>query len=232
MSEGLHIDRRSRTHRAARRHRPRAVVVRVVLSLGLLVGFGAIGTSAYWTDRAVVDGGQLSSGSMDLQLQTPTNADWRHVGLGADGTGTATTDTALAIPNLTPSESVAFGLGARNVGNPRLTYSATVATSGTWTFVGSPIRARFYAGTVQSNTTTYPRTGTCNGPALGSADVIVTGTATTIIPDRSLTGAVMPSAGQSESLCLVVSMISTATNDNQSKTGALRLTFTGTQAAS
>lgn len=218
------------SHAAPRRRRSGRI--RLLLSLGLLVGFGAVGTTAYWTDRAVVDSGNISSGTMDLQLQTPTDDTWRHVELGAGGQGTSTTDTALSIPNLTPGESRAFNFGARNVGNPNLTYTATVGRGGTWTYVGTPIRVRFSAGgTADNGTTNNLRTGTCDGTALGAGPVNVGTSATTVIPTRTLTGGgSTTTTGQSEQLCVVVSMDPAATNDNQGKTGTLQLVFTATQA--
>lgn len=197
---------------------------RALLSLGVLACLGVTATSAYWTDTATLDAGTVSSGTMDLQLQLPRSTSvWEYVGPG----GTLT-DTTLAISNLTPGESQAFNLAARNVGNPPLGYTATVAQAGTWTYVNTPITVRFYAAAAAraTNISTYPRTGTCTGTALGTAAVTVAPAAATVIPARTL------ASGASEQLCLVVAMVTTAANENQGKTGSLALAFTATQSMS
>ena len=43
--------------------------VRAVLSLGIVLGFGAVGTLAYWTDDATASGATFESGT----LNPPTN---------------------------------------------------------------------------------------------------------------------------------------------------------------
>lgn len=210
------------THRARRRWFGRGRT-RALLTLGSVTMLGAVGTSAYWTDTANVDGGAITSGSMDLQLQMPYSAtDWYFVGLGS-----GLRDPNLAITDLTPGESQAFNFAARNVGQPDFTYTATVAHSADpWTFVNDPIQVRFYAGATAraTNTSTYPRTGTCSGTALGSGPVTATAApGATVIPARPL------ASGASEQLCAVVSMATTATSDNQGKTGDLAIDFTATQ---
>jgi predicted ribosomally synthesized peptide with SipW-like signal peptide len=209
---------------------------RALLTLGTVFALGAVGTSAYWTDTATVGGTAITSGVMDLQLQTPASGTtWIHSELG-----TSTTDSTLTIAALTPGESQAFDFAVRNVGNPNLTYTATVAQgAGTWSYVNTPIQVRFYAGTTSggpsraTNTSTYPRTGSCTGTAQGVAATTVTSTAQIVVPSRALGGGGSGSTdGQSEQLCVVVSMITTASNDNQGKTGTLQLVFKGDQATS
>lgn len=196
---------------------------RALLSLGVVLVLGAVGTSAFWTDTATVNAGTVTSGTMDLQLQVPRSTTiWEVV-----GTGGSVTDTTLAVGNLAPGESQAFNLAARNVGQPTFTYTALVAQAGTWTFVNNPIQVRFFAGATAraSNTSAYPRTGTCSGTALGTGPVTVTPESSLVIPARTL------ASGASEQLCLVVSMVLAAANDNQGRTGSLRLDFSATQVA-
>lgn len=198
---------------------------RALLCLGVLLVLGAVGTTAYWTDEAIVNGGTISAGTMDLQLQTPSSGTtWLH-----QGTGTSTTDTTLAIANLTPGESQAFDFAARNVGNTPFTYQTSVARAGTWGFVdsasGSPITVRFYAGASAraSNDPAYPRSGTCTGTAQGAGDERVGPTPSTVVPSRPL------ATGSSEQLCVVVAMAGDAVTANQGQQGSLQLTFTAAQ---
>jgi predicted ribosomally synthesized peptide with SipW-like signal peptide len=221
-------------HRAARRGwfggrwfgqgRTRALLA----ALGLLVVPAAMGTMAYWTDTATVDSGSITAGSMDLQLQTPASgSSWVH-----QGAGTTTTDAVLTISNLTPGESQAFNFAARNVGRPPFTYQATVARGGTWTFVdsagGGPVTVRFYAGASAraSNTSTYPRAGTCTGTAQAAGAVRVGASSATVVPTRPL------ASGASEQLCVVVAMAADAVTANQGRQGTIQLAFVATQATS
>lgn len=193
---------------------------RALLALGTVFALGAVGTSAYWTDTATITGGTITSGSMDLQLQTPSSASWVHV-----GSGTSATDATLAIGNLTPNEYHAFDVAARNVGNADFTYTATVAQAGSWTYVNTPITVQFFTGgRVGAEDTSYPIQETCSGTAL--ATVPVAAGPTTVIPSRPL------ALGASEQLCVRVGMVQDATDTNQNKSGQLRFDFTATQVTS
>lgn len=198
---------------------------RALLTLGMVAVLGVTGTSASWTDTATVSAGGISSGSLDLELRTPDNSAWSH-----SGGGTVATDPTLTVSDLTPGERVAFDFGARNKGNPDFRYSATVARAAPWGYSGAPILVRFHTGTA-NNPTVSPRTGSCSGTALGGGAVAVTNTPQTVIPERLLTGGGDTTDGQSENLCLVVSMATDATNVNQDKSGTLRLEFVATQVA-
>lgn len=196
---------------------------RAVLSLGIVLALGAVATSASWSDTATVTSGPIGSGTMDLQLQVPrSTTTWELV-----GTGGSLTDTSLAISDLTPGESQAFNLAARNVGQPTLTYSATVSQASPWSYSGDPIQVRFYAGAVAraTNTSAYPRSGSCSGTALGAA-VTVTSAPVAVVAARTLV------AGAGEQLCVVVSMVTAAANDNQGRTGTLKLDFAAAQVTS
>ncbi len=188
---------------------------------------GAVGTSAYWTDEAVVDSGTISSGSLDLELQTPgSGTAWLH-----QGNGTSTTDTALALDDLTPGETQAFDLAARNVADVAFTYAVSVDRVEPWGLVdggaGSPVTVRFYAGPTAraSNDTTHPRTGSCSGTAQSAGAVRVGTSSSTVVPDRTL------DVGSSEQLCAVVGLADDAVTANQGQQGAVQLTFTATQVA-
>ncbi|MFT4299491.1 MAG: SipW-dependent-type signal peptide-containing protein [Aeromicrobium sp.] len=204
-------------HRRATVRRHRAVTARALLSLGLLAGFGAIGTTAYWTDQASITGGTITSGSMDMRFDTT----------GAIGLSTGYTKSAITWTGLVPGESKAFDLTVNNVGDPPFTYTATVTqgSSPTWTYVDTPVTVQFFNGTAQADTV-YPQQDTCSGTALGTAQTVDT-------TNKSLiTSAPTVAAGGSHQMCMVVGIASSATNDNQSKTGSLSFSFTATQAAS
>ncbi|WP_067432008.1 SipW-dependent-type signal peptide-containing protein [Nocardioides jensenii] len=187
---------------------------RALLSLGLLVGFGSIGTYAYWSDTAVVTGGPITSGAMDLQFDTN----------GAVGNGAGYAKTTITWTGLAPDERKAFNLTVKNVGNPPFTYLATATrgVSPTWTFTGSPITVQLYAGTAVADTT-YPQQDSCTGSPLGTAQAVDTTNKPLISTAQEI------AAGGTQSICIIVGLDPAADNANQSKTGSVSLTFTANQ---
>ncbi|MEX0428698.1 hypothetical protein AB3X52_13800 [Nocardioides sp. DS6] len=223
MRRSMHHAAGRADHRATTR---RATRWRVRASLGLAAASLAVvalttnGSWAFWTDSSTVTGGALTAGTMDLQLQT-TNPN------GAVGLATAYSASDIAVSGLTPSEARAFPVTVKDVGNADFTYAATVTqgTSPSWGYAAGDITVRFYAGTPDTSDTTYPIQQTCGGTALTAAVAVGT-SGTTVIPSRRL------AAGASESLCVVVTMATTASNADQGQSGSLRFDFTATQVTS
>lgn len=207
---GRHADRRARRSRRILT----SARTRALLSLGLLVGFGSIGTFAFWTDTAQVNTGSISSGKMDLQFDTG----------GAAGTGTAYSRSNITWSGLAPNERKAFNLQVNNVGNPPFTYTATATRGATpaWTFVGTPITVQFFTGTAVADTT-YPQQDSCNGAPIGAVQNVDGTNKSVITTPRQL------AAGANENVCIVIGLASSATNDNQGKTGSIALDFTANQ---
>lgn len=200
-------------HAASRRPPWRTALV----ILAVLAGTGVAGTWAYWADTATVLSGTIHAGSMDLQFDAggPGFAD-------GIGTGYVATEIATAVA-LAPGESVAFPLVVRNVGTPAFAWTATVQRHTTWSFVGSPISVVLGSGTPSNPNETYPRVGSCSGDNIGST-VVVSGTAETLLgTGRTVTG------GGADPICVIVRMLPTASNDNQSKSGVLRIDVTAEQ---
>lgn len=208
-------------HSAPRRRTGR---VRAVLCLGVIASLGVISTGAYWTDSAVVTTGTITSGTMDMQV-SKDGSTWDAVGTGTTGSA-----SHIAVSNLTPSEARAYPIYVRNVGDADFTYSATVKQGATpvWTFVGTPITVQLYAGAPVTTDTTYPIQQSCTGTALTASAITVTASSQGVISaDRRVNkGAV------DAQLCVLVTMSSGATNDNQGKTGQLRFDFAANQVTS
>jgi len=198
------------------------VPVRAVLSLGIVLGFGATSTMAYWADEAVMTSGSFTGGAMDLRLNT-SNAQGTDIGYA----NTAITWGGTSATALSPGERKAFSLSVNNVGNPPFTYTATVAkgASPAYGFADSALTVQFYAGTVTADTT-YPQTDSCSGAALGTEQSI-DGTTKSL-----LTTAQRVEAGSSQAVCVVVGVASGAGNTNQGKVGSLSFAFAATQAVS
>ncbi|MVA74720.1 hypothetical protein GC722_01525 [Auraticoccus sp. F435] len=199
--------------------RPRSLWRPVLaLAAAVVLGVGGASSYAYWQDTAQVTTGQITAGTLDLQLDSG----------GAVGTGTAYTKTSIAASNLYPGERLAFPLTVRNVGGVPVRYSATVtrAASQPWTYDATAITLQVYAGPTTAAGTSYPRTGSCGGTALHSSAVAVapSGGPQALFSARGPLG-----GGAEEPLCLLVAMPSTAANANQGKTGTLQLDLTAEQ---
>ncbi len=189
--------------------------------MGVLAALGAVGTSASWSDTASLTTGPVTSGAMDLQLQTAT------AGVGGVGLGTGHTAAEIAASNLTPSESEAFAFTVRNVGNADFTYGATVTQTGTWTFAAGAITVQLFSGGTPSTDSTYPVQEACAGGTAITTSVAVTGSNTVVVPStRSLV------RSTNDSLCLVIAMATSADNTNQGKQGTLKVDFTANQVTS
>lgn len=197
---------------------------RALLSLGIVLALGVVGTSAYWTDNGSIVTGAITAGKMDLQAVAPSPGTWALVGPGGSYTA-----SSITVSNLTPTESQAFNLSVQNVGQPPFTYNATVQQGSTpaWTYTDTPITVTFWTGTA-TNTTAWPRAGTCSGSAIGPT-ITVTATAST---QSIYTAARRLAAGTSEQVCMIVAMVSGAANTDQGKTGALQFNVTAAQATS
>ena len=197
---------------------------RALLSLGTVLALAVTGTAAYWTDTATVTGGTITSGSMDLQVSN-NGSSW-----GAIGSGVGHSATHLTVTGMTPSESYAFPLHVRNVGDADFTYTVTVTqgTTPTWGFVGQPITVQVYRGGTPSTDTTYPIQQECSGgTSLGAAQTVTAG-ASSVVPSPERLNA----GDAAQTLCVKVSMLSSATNSNQGKSGQLRFDITATQVTS
>lgn len=91
----------------------RSTRIRALLSIGMVLGLGAVGTLAYWTDSAALTGGSFTSGTLDIKLDTP---------------GAFTTSMTLA--NMQPGNSKAAVVQVQNVGSLDFTYTATGQAAG------------------------------------------------------------------------------------------------------
>jgi len=138
----------------------RTTRVRAVLSLGIVLGFGAVGTLAYWTDSATLAGGTFTSGTLDIQLS------------GADNNPAAFT-TNFALTDMAPGNSKAGSVIVENVGSLDFNYTATGIAQGA---LGSLLEFRVVpGGTVAGSGSSMSCTGgtqTYNATMNTSSDVI------------------------------------------------------------
>jgi predicted ribosomally synthesized peptide with SipW-like signal peptide len=176
---------------------------RALLSAGLLVGVGAVGTSAYWTDGGTVAGVGFSTGALHIDLENnqqvkpETITDWPELSL----TGMADGDTRAAL----------MTVANNSVGNARLSYRVQVAAT-------NPLGAALSitvrrGGTISS--------GACvNGTLVGGANVSLDGF------DEAV-GAHL-ARGQSHNLCIQVRLPSSS-GVSANATSAVTFTFPARQ---
>jgi predicted ribosomally synthesized peptide with SipW-like signal peptide len=176
---------------------------RAALSLGVVLAVGATGTFAYWTDSATIDGTTFTAGTIDLQVN------------GANPPAYTTLNLATMIPG----NSMAGTLVVRNNGNVPLKYTAT-STSAPAVLSGALV----VKVTGDANTTGTAPSMTCGGAALAGAATALGGA--TAAPLLATGRKLLP--GDSETICLQVTLPANADPSLQGKTSAVSFTFTGT----
>lgn len=173
-----------------------------VLSLGVVIAFGAVNTSAYWTDQATVTGGSFTAGTLDLKVGDPA----------VDDDPPAFT-TAFAMSDMVPGNTKDAVLLVRNAGSIPLTYTVTAAATnagGGADQLGSAIRVTVVAGTSCAST-----------PALQ----------TEVAPSAvSINRSTPLAAGASENLCFRATLPANASSALQGKNTAITLTLNAVQA--
>jgi predicted ribosomally synthesized peptide with SipW-like signal peptide len=173
--------------------------VRALLAAGTVLGLGAVGTLAAWTDSSTATTGTFSTGTIDLRL------------------GSGTTDpnpfsfTTFATSNMAPGSATTATLQVNNSGTLPFTYnvSGSATNSGAGSDqLGSALTLQIYAGTTCSGTVlNSPATFTFS--ALGTTRTLAAGTNETLCFRAALpTGADTALQGKST----VGTFVFTATN--------------------
>jgi predicted ribosomally synthesized peptide with SipW-like signal peptide len=182
----------------------RSARVRAALSLGVVTAIGATGTFAYWTDAATITGTTFTAGTIDLKVN---NAD------------SVSGYTALNISAMVPGNSTAGLLTIKNTGTAPLKFTAT--SSSTPSVLSGAMTVKV---TGDSAVTGSSPSATCAGAALaGSATTIGGATGSSLIG----TGRLL-SPGQSETVCIQVTLPSTASSSLQGTSSDVTFAFTGT----
>ncbi|RZI84962.1 MAG: hypothetical protein EOO67_16280 [Microbacterium sp.] len=141
--------------------RTRSRTVRALLAVGVVLGFGATATTAYFTDDATLGTGPVSSGRLDLQVGPASDT------LLLDGPGGTWSFTVVQLADVFPGESVAMDLFIKNGGTTPLTFTgdAWSTTNDLHTADGNGLLVSTTRGATAGNSTsaTGYRTGTCTG---------------------------------------------------------------------
>jgi len=190
---GNHVARRRRTFRFPDR-------ILAVLSLGVVLGLGAVGTSAYWTDQATVTGGTITAGRLNLKVGNPAVE---------NDPPQFTTDFAMT--NMIPGSSKDALLKVTNAGTTKLTYTVTASATNAGAGadqLGSAIRITVLATN-------------CSGTVLQSS---VAPSAVSVNRSTPLI------AGASEDLCFRATLPANADTALQGATTVVTLTLNAVQA--
>ena len=181
--------------------------VRALLSLGMVVGLGATGTYAYWTDVKTVSGTTITAGTIKLQV--------------TDNYSNATAFTKMNVSTMVPGESTAGVLKVQNIGTAPLRYHVNATPSNNdGKGLGAALDVRVTGDAVVS---TSGRNVTCPGSRLANTglkfttDLVATSTA-----GRQLT------ANQTEYLCIQATLPLGADTALQGATTDVVFTLTGT----
>lgn len=200
---GRHVERR----RWFGRGRTRAL-----LSLCVLLGFGAVGTGAYWTDSATLATGSVDSGEMHIDLGSNVKAKPESVSFNLSATGTNA---------LYPGKSIANTIAVTNNSTVTgLAFTYRVQASATGPLASALLLTVSRGGSASS--------GTCSGgTTLGSPNTAIAGF------DQPAGEALTTAAGgpSSHTICIALKLDPSAGNGLQGQTGTVvTFTFPATQA--
>lgn len=198
------------SHRGTTRRRfASSVRVRALLSLGVALGIGSVGTFASWTDDVTVTGTTFTAGTLDLQVNN------------VDSFATTTLSMTAMVPGTTSAEV----LTVKNNGTVPAKYTLTGGLTGTNAADYNTAAANGLLLTIRLGGS---KSGaTCTGGTALITDQALTSTSGTTILARRPTSALTASGG-TESLCFQVKLSDTAPSSLQGKSASATFTATGT----
>lgn len=169
----------------------------MVALLGALGLVGGLGTHAFWTDAAEVQGSTLTSGSLNMLVD------------GQEGNPTAYAWVAIARTGLAPGESAAEALTISNAGTVPFTVAVDGRAGGS--LDPSQVSVTVVRGGTPTDDATYPRTETCTGGTTVWTGAL-TGTRAALFDEPSL------AVSASSVLCVVFTLSAAAPNTAQGQT--------------
>lgn len=204
-----------------------SVPVRLLLSLGLVLGFAAVGTTAYWADTATLHLDTIQAGTLDLQLggRNPVSGD---VMWGAVGTDEDLFYAVTELDNVAPGESVAMELYLRNAGSTPLEFTATGETT---TNAMNPYLTADAVLDGEANNSgsgeEVDRTGVCTGGTITWWDDQVL--STTPVPVFPAADPIRLDPDDQLRVCVVAAFSADAPNEYQGATTSIRVVVSAKQ---
>lgn len=132
---------------------------RAIMSIGIVLGLGAVGTLAAWSDTATATSGVFTTGRIDIQL---------------NGSNAQATMSTLNKLNLVPGDTLAADIIVNNAGTVPFNYKITAAASGA--SIGAVLSTSFYTGTAAGNECTGSLVGTLAPMTLTAQPLKLSGT--------------------------------------------------------
>lgn len=182
---------------------------RIVLTLGIVLGLGTVGTMATWTDNSTATSGTFSTGTVSLLINNANPYNF----------------TSLTLASMLPGESRAATLQVQNKGSVPLKYSMSATTP-----AGSPaltgfLQVTIFPGASPTNSTTNGmRTGGCTGTQVGQATLAAGASVNVITTVRDLAA----TTGVDD-LCVIAKLSATAPTTVQNQTlSAVTFNFSAT----
>lgn len=134
---------------------------RAVLSLGMILGLGAVGTMAAWSDTATATTGMFSTSSIQMKV---------------DGKRPTSSFTKLNKTSMLPGNSTAGDIKVENTGTIDYKWAVSASGSGSSELVGKL--------TVSLHESGVNNGSTCTGPLIGTAQSL--STSPTLVSGRAL----------------------------------------------
>ncbi len=184
--------------------------IRVLLSLGLIGGLGAVNTMAYWSDAETVTAGTFSAGRLDLKL---------------NGANSIDLSSTFKLADMVPGVSVAVLFEVQNPApsNVAFTYTATGLASGA---LAPYLRFDVKLGsTAATNSAGRPQTGSCTGGTASSTSALWS-TSTTVVPASPVQQLAVTGT---QKVCVIAKLEGTTPNNMQGTSGSAVMTFTAAQ---
>lgn len=173
---------------------------RAVLSVGMVLGLGAIGTLAAWSDSATATTGVFSTGSIQLKL---------------NGNNPNYAFTALSKTSVLQGGSVAGMLPVQNTGATNFSYVASMKANGDATLAGN-LDVVVYRG------------GSSDGTTCTGGSQIGTGTLSTATDVPLISSGQTLNAAGTDNLCIKVTVKTAAPIDARMKAASAAFKFTAT----
>jgi predicted ribosomally synthesized peptide with SipW-like signal peptide len=190
--------------------RLRSSRLRALLGLGVLLGVGATGTFAFWTDDVTITGTSFTAGTIGLQVNNVNSY----------------ATTTLSMSAMVPGNTSAEVLTVKNNGTAALKYTMAGGLTGTDAAAyntAAALKLTIVSGGTKLGT---GNTSTCTGGTVIVNAVALTSTTTTTIFGNRPT--IPVAAAGTESLCFQVGLDAAAPSSLQAKTASATFAFTGT----
>lgn len=179
---------------------------RAIMSIGIVLGLGAVGTLAAWSDTSTATSGLFTTGRIDIQL---------------NGSNNVVTLSTLSKLTIVPGDTVASNITVNNAGTVPFNYKVAAATS--VSAIDNLFTTSFYDGAAAAGTAPT----SCGGTLVGTTTAALTTTSQNLKLGATDTNLLLP-AGQNKPMCMTVSMPTGTLSPSSAASGVINYVFTAT----